>query len=73
MNDLTPTGNTVIGYCDGCEKINSELNCTAYNNPTNHCRVGCAFSPKAKENNKSKDSKIRIGQQKQKKGKKKKK
>lgn len=65
--DLT-VGNIVQGYCDGCDKINKEMICTVYLNPTAKCRIGCAFSPKVKAKlMATSPEKKRVGQQKQKK------
>lgn len=68
MTDETKTGNIVLGYCDGCLKINKDFKCTIYQNPTMRCRLGCSFSPKAMEKyNPKQNEKRRLGQQKQKK------
>lgn len=66
LNANENLGNIVKGYCDGCHKIDGDLNCTVYRNPPARCRVGCAFSPKVREELMKKQSeKKRVGQQKQ--------
>ena len=60
--------------CEGCEKIDTNDNCTVYPNPAAQMRwvegganVGCAFNMKKHVQTKSPDTKVRVGQQKQKK------